>query len=105
MDDLVGIMSRAGADRVAGEYGVSAGVDATVIAWATKRYMAHPTPWPRCRTVQIAPDFHIFVKGGDGGTVTISIDGPDSALDLLRARTARRLGIPRRELALSTAAA
>ena len=41
MDDLVGIMSRAGADRVAGEYGVSAGVDATgVIAWATKRYMA-----------------------------------------------------------------
>ena len=29
MDDLVGIMSRAGADRVAGEYGVSAGVDAT----------------------------------------------------------------------------
>ena len=41
MEELVRIMSAAGAERLAGQYGVSAGVDATgVLAWAAKRKMA-----------------------------------------------------------------
>ena len=51
--------------------------------------------------VSEAEDFQIFVRGGDGGTVTVSLDGLDSTVGLLRARAATRLGIPRRELALT----
>ena len=41
MEELVRIMSAAGAERLAGQYGVSAGVDATsVLAWSAKRKMA-----------------------------------------------------------------
>ena len=41
MEGLVRIMSAAGAERLAGQYGVSAGVDATgVLAWSAKRKMA-----------------------------------------------------------------
>ena len=41
MEELVRIMSAAGAERLAGQYGVSAGVDATgVLAWSAKRTMA-----------------------------------------------------------------
>ena len=41
MEELVRIMSAAGAERLAGQYGVSAGVDAIgVLAWSAKRKMA-----------------------------------------------------------------
>ena len=41
MEELVRIMSAAGAERLAGQYGVSAGIDATgVLAWSAKRTMA-----------------------------------------------------------------
>ena len=41
MEELVRIMSAAGAERLAGQYGVSAGVNATgVLAWSAKRKMA-----------------------------------------------------------------
>ena len=41
MEELARIMSAAGAERLPGQYGVSAGVDATgVLAWAAKRKMA-----------------------------------------------------------------
>ena len=41
MEELVRIMSAAGAERLAGQYGVSAGVDAMgVLAWSAKRTMA-----------------------------------------------------------------
>ena len=41
MEELVRIMSAAGAERLAGQYGVSAGVNVTgVLAWSAKRKMA-----------------------------------------------------------------
>ena len=41
MEELVRLMSAAGAERLAGQYGVAAGVDATgVLAWSAKRTMA-----------------------------------------------------------------
>ena len=70
MEELVRIMSAAGAERLAGQYGVSAGVDATgVLAWSAKRKMARlyhadlaELAWARYDKVTIQAS----VPGADG---------------------------------------
>ena len=70
MEELVRIMSAAGAERLAGQYGVSAGVNATgVLAWSAKRKMARlyhadlaELAWARYDKVTIQAS----VPGADG---------------------------------------